>query len=75
MEIKKELVIKAVDENGKELVVGKRYTFDVEEGKCFTGFYTGITKRGALSFESVLSGSIVNFNVMPKSILKIREEE
>ena len=75
MEIKRELVMKAVDENGKELVVGKRYTFDVEEGKCLTGVYTGITKRGALSFESVLSGSLVAFNVMPKSILKIREEE
>ena len=49
--------------------------FDVEEGKCLTGIYTGITKRGALSFESVLSGSLVAFNVMPKSILKIREEE
>ena len=75
MQIKKELVISAVDDNGQALVEGKTYLFDIEEGKSLCGKYVGITKRGALSFESLLSSILVAFNVMPKSILTIKEVE
>ena len=71
MQIKKEVIVSAVDDNGNDLVVGELYAFDIEEGKCLVGSYSGITKRGALSFESVLYDSPVTFNVMPKSIIRI----
>lgn len=71
MQIKKEVIVSAVDDNGNDLVVGELYAFDIEEGKCLVGSYVGITKRGALAFESVLYDSTVKFNVMPKSIIRI----
>ena len=71
MQIKKEVIVSAVDDNGNDLVVGELYAFDIEEGKCLVGSYSGITKRGSLAFESVLYDSPVTFNVMPKSIIRI----
>ena len=67
MQIKKEVIVSAVDDNGN----GELYAFDIEEGKCLVGSYSGITKRGSLAFESVLYDSPVTFNVMPKSIIRI----
>lgn len=75
MQIKKELVISAVDDNGQALVEGKTYLFDIEEGKSLCGKYIGITKRGALSFESLLSSVLIVFNIMPSSIMAIKEVE
>lgn len=75
MLIKKELVISAVDDNGNALEEGKKYVFDIEEGKCLCGTFSGITNRRALSFESLISGAVVTFNIMPTSILKIKEIE
>lgn len=75
MQIKKELLITAVDDNGQALEEGKTYLFDIEEGKSLCGKFVGITKRGALSFESLLSSVLVTFNIMPGSILAIKQVE
>lgn len=74
MQIKKETIISAVDDNGNALEIGKVYAFDIKDNLCLVGKYTGITKRGALAFESIMDSKfLVTFNVMPSSIAQIKE--
>lgn len=75
MEIRKTTTVVAIESNGDAMEIGKTYAFDVEEGNCRIGVFQGLTKRGALAFESIVSGSLVTFNVMPKSVLKIKKVE
>lgn len=75
MQIKKETIISAVTTDGRTMEIGKTYAFDIDEGRCLIGVYQGLTKRGALSFESIVSGAIITFNIMPKCIKDIKEVE
>lgn len=76
MKIEKEVLIKAVDDNGNALVEGKTYAFDIKDNMCLVGRYVGITKRGALAFESILDSKFLcTFNVMPSSIVQIKQVE
>ena len=75
MQIKKITTINVLDDNNEVMEVGKTYAFDIEEGRCLIGVYQGLTKRGALKFESIVSGSLVTFNVMPKVIVGIKRVE
>ena len=70
MEIKKvtQQIVETTD--GKEIHIGDVTVFNTSCG-CFTGVYTGISKKGALMFNGVISNYPVMFNVMPKSISAI----
>lgn len=75
MQIQKITTTNVLDDNNEVMEVGKTYAFDIEEGRCLIGVYQGLTKRGALSFESIVSGALVSFNVMPKVIKGIKKVE
>ena len=70
MEIKKvtQQIVETTD--GKEIHIVDVVVFNTTGG-CFVGTYQGISKKGALMFDGVISNSIVTFNVMPKSISAI----
>lgn len=75
MQIKKITTINVMDDNNEVMQVGKTYAFDVNEGKCYIGIYNGLTQRGALKFDSIVSGALVNFTVMPSVIKGIKKVE
>lgn len=56
--------------DGKLLATGKTVVFETG-GRSICGVYQGMTKKGALMFDSIISGAQVRFNVMPNSIGKI----
>ena len=70
MEIKKitQQIVKTTD--GKEIHTDDAVVFNTSCG-CFTGKFYGISKKGALMFNGIISNYPVMFNVMPKSISAI----
>ena len=70
MEIKKitQQIVETTD--GKEIHTDDAVVFNTSCG-CFTGQFYGISKKGALMFNGVISNYPVMFNVMPKSISAI----
>lgn len=70
MEIKKETTIIPMTTDGKPLHEGDKVVFSAE-GKCFCGKFLGISARGAVRFECIISGGPATFNVMPRSIKSI----
>lgn len=72
MEIVKELVIKPMTTDGKQMETGKKYVF-IAQGKTIVGIFAGYAKKGALIFKNEICGAKVSFNVLPKSISTIYE--
>lgn len=70
MEIKKitQQIVGTTD--GKEIHIDDVVVFNTTGG-CFVGTYQGISKKGALMFDGVISNYPATFNVMPKSISAI----
>lgn len=67
MEIKREEVIKAFDNEGNELKVGTFYVF-LSGGRTYCGIFTGIKDKKYLGFVGVAPFEQCEFNVLPKSI-------
>ena len=67
MEIKRETTVMVLTTDKKEIREGNYVIFNAS-GRCLSGRFAGISKKGALIFESVISGTNVTFNVMPKCI-------
>ena len=60
--------------DGKVIHNGDYVVFNAS-GRCHAGHFAGISKKGALIFESVISGTNVTFHVMPKCIETIYKAE
>lgn len=75
MQIKKITTVSVLDDNNEVMQTGSTYAFDIAEGKCLIGVFQGLTKRGALQFESIVSGALVSFNIMPTVIQGIKKVE
>lgn len=73
MQIKKITTINVMDDNNEVMEIGETYALDVNEGKCYIGVYNGLTQRGALKFESIVSGALVQFTVMSSVIKGIKK--
>ena len=67
MKIKRETTVIVLTTDGKVIHKGDCVVFNAY-GRCHAGYFAGISKKGALIFESVISGTNVTFNVMPKCI-------
>ena len=67
MEIKRETTVMVLTTDGKEINEGDYVVFNAS-GRCNAGHFAGISKKGALIFESVIYGTDVTFHVMPKCI-------
>lgn len=67
MKIKKETTVIVLTTDGKVIHKGDCVVFNAS-GRCHVGHFSGISKKGALIFDSVISGTNVTFNVMPKCI-------
>ena len=67
MKIKKETTVIVLTTNGKVIHNGDYVVFNAS-GRCHAGNFAGISKKGALIFESVISGTNVTFNVILKFI-------
>lgn len=67
MEIKKETTVIVLTTDGKVIHKGDCVVFNAS-GRCHAGNFAGISKKGALIFDSVISGKNVTFHVMPKCI-------
>ena len=67
MEIKRETTVTVLTTDGKEINEGDYVVFNAS-GRCNAGHFAGISKKGALIFDSVISGTNVTFHVMPKCI-------
>ena len=67
MEIKKETTVMVLTTDKKEIHNGDYVVFNAS-GRCHAGHFAGISKKGALIFESVIYGADVTFHVMPKCI-------
>ena len=67
MEIKRETTVTVLTTDGKEINEGDYVVFNAS-GRCNAGNFAGISKKGALIFDSVISGTDVTFHVMPKCI-------
>ena len=67
MEIKRETTVTVLTTDGKEINEGDYVVFN-SSGRCHAGHFEGISKKGALIFDSVISGTNVTFHVMPKCI-------
>ena len=67
MEIKREPTVTVLTTDGKEIHKGDYVVFNAS-GRCHAGNFAGISKKGALIFESVIYGTDVTFHVMPKCI-------
>lgn len=67
MKIKKETTVMVLTTDGKEIHNGDCVVFNAY-GRCHVGHFSGISNKGNLIFESVISGTNVTFNVMPKCI-------
>lgn len=55
--------------DGQILNTGDTVIFNTNEGKCYTGAFNGINKRGAVEFMDLISHNY--YGVMPKSIKEI----
>ena len=75
MIVKKSVSVDAFTTDEKKMVIGNRYVFEVSESKCYAGIFDGFTSKGALKFIGVISDPLVQFNIMPASILSIYEAE
>lgn len=69
MEIKKVTDIVVNTNDNKQIAVSNTVVFDTNDGRCFTGAYQGVNRRGALEFMNPITNDI--FAVMPKSIRNI----
>ena len=67
MKIKKETTVIVLTTDGKVIHKGDCVVFNAY-GRCHAGHFSGISKKGDLIFESVISGTDVTFHVMPKCI-------
>ena len=67
MEIKRETTVMVLTTDKKEIHKGDYVVFNAS-GRCHAGNFAGISKKGALIFESVIFGTDVTFHVMPKCI-------
>ena len=67
MKIKKETTVIVLTTDGKVINNGDYVVFNAS-GRCHAGHFAGISKKGALIFESVIFGTNVTFHVMPKCI-------
>ena len=67
MEIKRETTVTVLTTDGKEINEGDCVVFNAY-GRCHAGHFSGISNKGNLIFESVISGTDVTFHVMPKCI-------
>ena len=65
MEIKRETTVTVLTTDGKEINEGDYVVFNAS-GRCNAGHFAGISKKGALIFDSVIYGTDVTFHVMPK---------
>ena len=74
MEIKKETTVMVLTTDKKEIHNGDYVVFNAS-GRCHAGNFAGISKKGALIFDSVISGTNVTFHVMPKCIETIYKAE
>lgn len=55
--------------DGQILNTGDTVIFNTNDGKCYTGSFNGINKRGAVEFMDLISHNY--YGVMPKSIKEI----
>ena len=67
MKIKKETTVTVLTTDGKEINDGDYVVFNAS-GRCHAGHFAGISKKGALIFDSVIFGTNFTFHVMPKCI-------
>lgn len=67
MEIKREITVMVLTTDKKEIRKGDYVVFNAS-GRCLAGHFAGISKKGALIFESVISETDVTFHVAPKCI-------
>ena len=67
MEIKRETTVMVLTTDGKVIHNGDCVVFNAS-GRCHAGHFAGISKKGALIFESVIFRTDVTFHVMPKCI-------
>ena len=67
MKIKKETTVIVLTTDGKVIHNGDYVVFNAS-GRCHAGHFAGISKKGALIFESVIFGTNVTFHVMRKCI-------
>ena len=67
MEIKIETTVMVRTTDKKEIHKGDYVVFNAY-GRCHAGYFAGISKKGALIFDSVISETNVTFHVMPKCI-------
>ena len=67
MEIKRETTVIVLTTDGKVIHKGDCVVFNAY-GRCHAGYFAGISNKGNLIFESVISGTNITFNVMPKCI-------
>ena len=65
MEIKRETTVMVLTTDKKEIHKGDYVVFNAS-GRCNAGHFAGISKKGALIFDSVISGTNVTFNVKKK---------
>lgn len=74
MEVSKvtEVIIKT--SSGDRINEGDVVVFECA-GKSYCGKYRGLSKKGALKFEAILSGEKVTFNVLPRSVEKIYKSQ
>ena len=68
--IEKETITTVRATDGQIISTGDTVVF-VADNKCFSGNFKGITSRGALAFDGLISSVPCVFNVMPKSIIGI----
>lgn len=68
--VTKEVVTTVRTSNNKEINIGDMVAFNAG-GKTLYGRYAGISKQGALMFDSQVGETSVKYNVMPNSIDKI----
>lgn len=67
MKIKRETTVIVLTTDGKVIHKGDYVVFNAS-GRCHAGNFAGISKKGALIFDSVISETNVTFHVMPKCI-------
>lgn len=74
MELVKETTISVMTTDGKKIEMGDTVVFNLED-RCCAGVYKGISKKGALMFDSKIVGTGVRFHIMPRSIKEIYKAE
>ncbi len=74
MELVKETTISVMTTDGKKVEIGDTVAFNTED-RCCAGVFMGISKKGALMFNSKIVGTDVRFHIMPRSIKEIYKAE